>query len=200
MTHALGWAPVALLTLAAAGCGGHDSSPPPATGTVQLTNNSTHPIDDVYLSLSTDTSWGPKRNASPIPVSGVFSITDVSPGTYDGLAVVYGDSPYLATSWRFPVTAGATSSFVVTDLDFSGSLHVTNGPTSPITELHVVPAGTGSWGVNILSSPIAVSGSGFLIGVSPGFYDAECVHADLSVNTGYAIQIASLATSTFACP
>ncbi len=189
---------VSLAWLAAA-CGGSDS-PPPKYGTVQLANATSYPIDEVYMSPTTDPTWGPKRNTTPIPVSGVFSMGNVVPESYDLLAVIVATpSRYYAQALGFPVDADQTTTLTAYDGSFSGSFQVTNGATSPITELYFVPAGWGTSGFNLLSSPITLSGTYVLNGIPSAFYDYRCVHQDLSTNTGNGIQITSLATASATC-
>ena len=190
------------LALLAAACGGSDS-PPPKYGTVQLTNATSHPIDEVYMSPSTDPTWGPKRNASAVPVWGVFSMSNIVPGYYDLLAVIVATpSRYYTQALGFSVDADQTTTLTAYDGSFSGSFQVTNGATSPITELYFVPAGWGTWGPNLLTSSIPLSGTYVLNGIPSDFYDYDyrCVHQDLSTNTGNGIQITSLATASATCP
>ncbi len=167
---------------------------------MQLTNATSYPIDEVYMSASNDPTWGPKRNVTPVPVSGVFSMSNVTPGNYDLLAVIVGTpSRYYAQTLGFSVGADATTTLVAHDSYFTGSFQVTNGTTSPITGFYFVPSGWGTWGPNLLSSSIPLSGTYVLDGVPSGFYDYQCVHQDLSTNTGTGIQITSLATASATC-
>lgn len=200
MTPTLRSALCACLVLAT-GCGGSSDAPSPRYGAVQLTNATSYPIDEVYMSPTTDTTWGAKRNVTPVPVSGAFSMNNVAPGSYDLLAVIVATpSRYYAQAMGFLVDADRTTTLTAYDTYFSGSFQVTNGATSPITGLYFVPASWGTWGPNLLSSSITLSGTYVLNGIPSDLYNYQCVHQDSSTNTGYGIQVTSLATVSVTCP
>jgi hypothetical protein len=193
----------ALVGMGLLACGGGSSSsspPPPTTGAVQLTNATSTYINEVYLSSTTASTWGPIQNSSSIAPSAAWTLTSVPPGSYDGMAVIIGSvGRYNSYSWDFPITAGTTYAATVYPSSFTGSLRVLNGATSSIVGLYVVTAGAATWGANQLPGPVQVSGAFVLNDIDTGTVDVKCVHADGSTNTGYAVGIASISYTPITC-
>jgi hypothetical protein len=116
------------------------------------------------------------------------------------MAVIVGSvGRYNSYSWGMAITAGATYTGTLYSNYFTGSLRVNNGPYSNITGLYVVPAGAASWGANQLSSSVPLTGVYVLNDIDAGNWDIQCVHADGTTNTGYAIGISSLSYTTVTC-
>lgn len=87
----------AALTLAAAACGGDDSTGPtaPRNGTVSLHNASNTNIVQVNFSDCDDTSWGANRlNASEVIAPGATRTWTVGAGCYDFRASTASKSGY----------------------------------------------------------------------------------------------------------
>lgn len=170
--------------LAGCGGGGGGSSTPaaPTTGSVQFTNNSTsYAIDEAYLSLTTDATWGVKRNTSAIAVGTSWTLSGVTPGTYDSAITSYGSvSNYYAYSMGFAVTAGATYTLTASNTSYTGTLVVnnTNG-TNSITALYVSTTTLGG-GTNVLSSSIAPGTSRNIVNIPSGSYYVRAVHGGVN--------------------
>jgi hypothetical protein len=182
----------ALLGLTLLACGGGSSPPPPppppTTGSLQLTNGAALPINEVYVSLSTSTTWGAVRNSTAIAPSAVWTLDGLAPGTYDAAATINGAvGTYYAYLMGFPIVAGVTYPVTAVTGDFTGSLRVVNGATSTITELYQLVAAIPLSGVVVMND------------VAPGPWDVLCVHADASSNTFLSVTIASLGYATVTC-
>jgi hypothetical protein len=194
----------ALLGLTLLACGGGSSPPPPppppTTGSLQLTNGAALPINEVYVSLSTSTTWGAVRNSTAIAPSAVWTLDGLAPGTYDAAATINGAvGTYYAYLMGFPIVAGVTYPVTAVTGDFTGSLRVVNGATSTITELYVSLPSDPTWGPNQLVAAIPLSGVVVMNDVAPGPWDVLCVHADASSNTFLSVTIASLGYATVTC-
>src|SRR5512145_2548015 len=146
----------AAMLLAGCGGGGGGSSAPaaPTTGSVQFTNSSTlYAIDEAYLALPTDATWGAKRNPSAIATGTSWTLSGITPATYDSSITSYGSvSNYYAYSYGIAVTAGSTYTLTASNTSYTGTLVVnnTNG-TNSITALYVSTSGYGVGG-NVLTS------------------------------------------------
>lgn len=61
------------------------SKGPNPFATLVIVNLSSETIVGLYVSLSTDSSWGPNRLSSTIPIGSSFTLNNIVPGTYDVL-------------------------------------------------------------------------------------------------------------------
>jgi hypothetical protein len=188
-------------------CGGSSSStttppppPPPTTGSLQLTNATSVSIAQVYVSLTTSSSWGPVQNSAPIAPGATWTLGSIPPNSYDAMAVVFGSvGTYFSYSMGFPIVAGVTRTATIPTLSFTGSLLVTNGLRSDITGLYAVPTGLSPWSPNLLTLPIPPGGSFTLDDIDAGLWDFQCVHADGSTNTATSVLISSLSYTPVVC-
>jgi hypothetical protein len=176
------------------GGGGGGSTPPPTTGSFKLTNSSGFTIDEVYVALSSDSSWGAIQNSSTIPSGSSWTLTNITPDTYDMRAVVNGAySTYFTYATGFAITAGATHSITTNLSGFTGSLILTNtNATYSITAVYVSPASSGTWGANQISSSIAPSATRQIIDIPPGSYDVR-IYRNAAYTYSYGILIGSIA-------
>jgi hypothetical protein len=200
MKKSLSWIVLLVFSLAvlsACGGGGGGSAPAPiATGSFQLTNSTASAIDEVYVTLSSNSSWGSKQNTTPIPASSQWTLGSIPVGTYDSEAVIIGGiSAYFSDNWGFPITAGNTFTTTATTAGFSGSLIVNNNnATYAIIALYISPTAYGA-GVNQLSASIAPSSSDQIVGIPPGTYYVRAVRN--STNYDAPASIASISYTTF---
>lgn len=88
-----------LLALSLAGCGGGGDGGGggggPTTASLKVVNYSTKPIDRVYVSLSSSSSWGADQCSTTISsLGGTWTLTNITPGTYDFQAWSVDDLTY----------------------------------------------------------------------------------------------------------
>lgn len=159
--------------LLTASCGGGST---PATGTLGLHNSSSVPIDNFYLSPTTQSLWGPNQLASSLD-SGFYTEFVVLPDTYDAKATTIGfDSTYYAYLYDFTITAGNTFDLFAFDSNFTGSMEVTNDTVGAvIIELYIVPSGSTTWGPNQITTSIGPAGFFHLTDMPADSYDVKVV-------------------------
>ncbi|HJV49558.1 MAG TPA: hypothetical protein VJ549_09820 [Geothrix sp.] len=80
-------------------------------GSVAVFNNSGLTITEIYLTLSTASTWGPNQADQPLYDLQTLTLTGVSPGTYD-LKVVFSNGN-LAYPPTFSVTSGVVTTLQV---------------------------------------------------------------------------------------
>ncbi len=173
------------------GAGGSSGAAAPTTGTVSVVNNgSLYGIDEVYVSLSTNTSWGAKQNSSAIAPGASWNLTNVPVGTYDSSIVSLGTtSTYYAYKLGFAVTAGGTYTLTATDSSYTGTLQINNNnATYAITAVYVSATSYGG-GTNQITSNIAPGTSRQIIKIPAGSYYVRVVMN--GVNTDGVATIAS---------
>lgn len=116
---------MAMLMLAATGCsssddddGGSNNSSGSGYGTVVFQNSSSYDIWWIYLSPSSDSTWGSDRLGSDILYSGqTFTITNVPAGIYDAMAEPL--SLPAVYAWGFTVPSGGTYTLQITNSSWS---------------------------------------------------------------------------------
>jgi hypothetical protein len=173
------------VVVAACGGGGKKSPPPPATGAIQLSNGSSHYLDELHVAGANDPSWGPNRTASSIAPSGSITVGGLSVGDWDLQVVSYGtQSKYFAEDYGETVVANQTLPLTVYDAYFSGSIKVTNGGSGTLLGLYIVPSGSSSWGTSQMGTNTLAPGATYhLYKVPPGSYDIKCSWAGTSSST-----------------
>ncbi len=188
---------VAALGLFAAGCGSDGGSSRSNPGSVAVTNGSIYSITELYITLSSDPSWGSNRITTSITSGSTRTISGLSPGTYDLWAVFSNGEDY--EQYGFTVTSGGTTPITATSASGinTGSVAVTNGSsTYAITELYISPSSSSTWGSNQISSSIAVGSTRTITGIPVGTYDLQAVfsNAQTYTLTGFSVT----ANQTFA--
>jgi hypothetical protein len=195
------------LALALSSCGDEEEVSPAAlapavtTGSLKLLNNcSTSSITSAHLSPSSQSTWGANKLSAAIAAGSNFTMTDLTPGNYDGKAVVLGVySIYSGVLFNIPITAGNTYTATANDSTFTGSMEITNGTVgSNITGLYVSPTSSPTWGPNYATSNITPSGKKHLYDMPAGNYDVKVVWnvgAD-SIYTGGGVASLVLTTLT----
>ncbi|HJW73214.1 MAG TPA: hypothetical protein VJ486_10330 [Geothrix sp.] len=84
---------------------------PAATGSVTIINQSGQAISEVYITLTTDTTWGSNWLSSSIPNGSSRVIPNFAPGAYDCMVVVADGKS--GTLMNFQITAGQTYTITV---------------------------------------------------------------------------------------
>jgi hypothetical protein len=195
----LAMALVSAISLTGCGGGGGGSSAP-TTGSLKFDNSAaTVGIDEVYAALSTDTTWGAKRNSSAITAGASWTLAGLAPSTYDARVISNGAvSSYYAYAYSFPITAGNTYTLTVNNSSYTGSLIITNNnATYPITAVYVSATTLGG-GVNQISTSIAPNTSRQIVGIPAGSYYVRAVQNGLNRdNSGVAIASYSYSTLTY---
>lgn len=174
----------AVLVLACGGGGKSSNPPPPSTASVTVVNNTSLPLTEVYISLSTSSTWGANQITSSIPAGGSRTITSIPPGTYD-LKAVAQDGSY-ATSMGHALAAGGTYTWTITqNPNTTTSLYVHNTSSYTVGYLYVVPSpsgANGSWGSDQLGTYTIAPGATFtLTGVPVGTYDLRATQLGGSI-------------------
>ncbi|HEU4383084.1 MAG TPA: hypothetical protein VFR85_06200, partial [Anaeromyxobacteraceae bacterium] len=153
-----------------------DQSP----GSLQVVNNTTYTIAELYVSPAGAGTWGPNQLVPPqsIAPSTTFTLTGIPVGSYDFRAVASDGTTFWQTN-AVSITAGGQYTWTLLP-PAVGSLAVVNGTTYTVTELYAKPAGAGTWGLNQLVPPqsIAPSTTFTLTGIPVGSYDFLAVASD----------------------
>lgn len=155
-------------------CGKDDA---PVTGNLNLYNDTSYPISELYVTPSLEAKWGPNHLDSPLPSGASYTLSEHI-GTYDAKATIIGElSTYYGHLNSIVIGADTSYNWHVYDSDFSGSLKIVNHSTagSYISEIYVSPTGSGSWGPNLITSVIPPNDSKHLYDISPGDYDIRIV-------------------------
>lgn len=192
------WLVVVILLGATLGClGGDTATPAPATqapatqapatqapattapvggNTVTLTvdNSSGQDVCYLFISPSTESTWGDDALGSDILSSGDSMDFDLTPGDYDIMATdcsqneiasEYGVSITRNTTWTVSPSAAPTGPTV--------DLTVQNQSSEDICFLYVSPSTNGSWGDDKLGSDTLNAGDSFVVSVPGGTYDLK---------------------------
>jgi hypothetical protein len=181
------WRPLAAcLGAVLLACGGSGGTP---SATITIRNDSGQTIEQVFLSPSSQSSWGPGQLSSPVPPGTTLTIGGVPAGTWDVKVVFEGG--FDATLLAFHTSAGATTPIVV-DPPTTGSIKLVNRATTAISEVYVTATSSTSWGEKQNSAPIASVLT--LTLVKPGTYDVLALYPDAEGN-GRGKVIAQVAVS-----
>ncbi|HEU4384319.1 MAG TPA: hypothetical protein VFR85_12580 [Anaeromyxobacteraceae bacterium] len=157
---------------------------PPAVGSLNVVNNTSYSITELYVSLAGSGTWGPNQLVPPqsIAPSGTFTLTAIPVGTYDFLAVAAdGFSYWLTTS--VSITDGGLATWTLQP-PAVGSLLVVNNHCLAVTDLYLAPSGSPTWSPNQLLVPIdppgptTPAGTFTLTGIPVGTYDAYALGID----------------------
>jgi plastocyanin len=166
------------------------------TGSVVVVNSYAFPIDELYVTPSSDTTWGPNQLTSPIPPGGSRTITGVPAGLID-LRAVASDGAY-AESYDVPLGAGETFTWTLSAVTQpTGSVRVVNNYSYPITQLYVTLSTSSTWGPNQLSAPIPAGGSYTVTGVPVGLIDVRAVASDGAYAEDYDLLLGAGETITW---
>ncbi len=181
---------VLLSSLLLVGCGGSDSPPPPPPGTILIVNNACCLISETYAAPSSSATWG--ASLGGILPTDWIAVDGLTPGLWNVMAVI--DDPYSSyfAHAALDVVAGGTVEFDVVNSDFSGSLEVTNNSTYSLTALYIAPTGSGTWGLNQLSTSVGYTSTRQITDIPRGTYDVRCDYGD-----GYPTDLGPYAINSF---
>jgi hypothetical protein len=143
-------------------------------------NSSSFTISELYVSPSSSGSWGPDQLTSTIAPGGTFTLTGITPGTYD-LRAVASDGTTFWQSMAVSITAGGTFTWTLLN-PVTGSLRVVNSSSISVFFLYVTPASlgctSGIWGTDQLGANTIAPGASFtLTGITPGSYDLRATNS-----------------------
>jgi hypothetical protein len=184
----MSWIVLCAAAMLFAGCGGGggSSAPAPTTGSVKFVNNATYNywIDEAYVALSSSTTWGAQRNTSAIAPGSSWTLSGLTPGTYDAAIVSYGTvSTYYAYNGGFPITAGTTYTLTATDASYTGTLFVNNtSPTYPITAVYISTTPIVGGEPNQISTNVAPTTTREIVNIPSGTYYVRAVQNGVNRN------------------
>ncbi len=148
-------------------------------------NSTALEVTEVYVATASSSTWGANQLSSSIAPGSSRTISNITAGVYDVRAVASDGSQVE----RYGVQLTEGGAFTWTLVPTSGSLRIVNGYTSPIAEVYVSSASSGTWGPSQLSAPIAVGGSFTLTDIPAGNYDLRAVAADGAYVESYGVSI-----------
>ena len=190
-----------------AGCGGGSSSSvpvpsPTTTGKLRIDNSgSQYTINRLYVSPSSSSTWGSKRNSSNIAAYSSWTLPGLAPDTYDARGASDGVvSTYYTYASGFPITANTTYTLTTSDSAYTGTFFIENfndptivGTGTPsvaaITQLYISTTGYTGSGTNLLgTSTIAPGATLELLNIPSGVYyirayDANGYYVDVNVSS-----------------
>lgn len=174
MKKAFAVAMTALVSTALTGCGGGADAPAP-TGTLKIQNSTTGTISSFTLRPPGASTWGAERLSGSLSPTQVVELPGIPVGSYDARATAsnaYGVGPYYAY-YSIDILADALAGVDIWESHFSGSLLIDNDTWSfyDLIEVLLRPAGSESWGPNLLTSPIPRGESRVIEDLAPGTYD-----------------------------
>ncbi len=163
----------------------------PSNSILEVTNNSSYTITQLYVSPSTDTIWGLNclENYTIEPGAN-HRLSGILPGVYDMKASE--NSGRTTTRMGVTFEIGETVSWVVTDDDFSGAarLVVVNNSSYTIGYLFVSPSSDSTWGSNQLGTFVISPGDSFTIeNIPDGIYDFLAVTLDDQLEAGRSMVV-----------
>ncbi len=155
-------------------------TPTPSTATLVIVNNSGSDIWYVFISPTTETTWGEDWLGADIIAAGsTYTFSNITPGNYDLLAVDSNQNP-IASQMGVSLTGQYT--WTVTGQGGGGggigggdaTLTIINNSGVTIFYAYVSPSSSPDWGPDVLgASTIANGGNFVLTGIVPGTYDLK---------------------------
>jgi hypothetical protein len=146
-----------------------------STASLTVVNNSSQAVFYLYISPTTNSSWGDDQlGASTIPAGSSYTFTGLTPGSYDlkaedsGHNIIQtwmGVSLTGSVTWTLPSSGGGGS---------TASLTVVNNSGQAIWYLYISPTTNSSWGDDQLGVNTIPAGSSYTFtGLTPGSYDLK---------------------------
>ena len=169
---------------------GYNNAPPPPdyrSGRITLLNDTSLPISEIHLKLSSALPWGSNELSTDL-LPGELWTYDVKPDTYDfKIATQDTLSTYYAYIDHIRIDAWQKVERYAKNLIFSGSLEIVNVRVgASIEEVYWSPRGLNDWSANqITSGSIPPSDSMQLLDLKPGSYDIRIVWSIAPVNVDY---------------
>ncbi|MEZ0396578.1 MAG: hypothetical protein ABWK53_09150, partial [Anaerolineales bacterium] len=154
--------------------------PTPSTATLVLVNNSGVDIWYVYISPTTETTWGDDWLGSDIiPAGSTYTFSNITPGNYDLLAVDSNQNPVasqmgvsLTGQYTWTVTAQGGGGGGIGGGD--ATLTIINNSGVTIFYAYVSPSSSPNWGEDVLGAYTIENGGSFVVsGIVPGVYDLK---------------------------
>lgn len=156
-------------------------TPTPSTATLVLVNNSGVDIWYVFISPTTETTWGDDwLGADIIPAGSTYTFSNITPGMYDLMAA---DSSQNPVASQMGVSLNGQYTWTVTGQgggDGGGigggnaTLTIINNSGVTIFYAYVSPSTSSEWGNDVLgASTIPAGGSFTVTGIVPGTYDLK---------------------------
>lgn len=142
-----------------------------------IENESTCTINEVYISSTDWTIWGPNLALSPIPPGGTLDFPVPADGTYDLKAVPDCGDPWFIWSFEFLASQGPyTWTFTPDDCSCGEStLNLVNNSTCNVTEVFISPSDWTVWGDNLAVNTIVPGEASSFQNIADGTYDLMAV-------------------------
>lgn len=163
-------------------------TPTPSTATLVLVNNSGVDIWYVFISPTTETTWGNDWLGSDIiPAGSTYTFSNITPGMYDLMAA---DSSQNPVASQMGVSLNGQYTWTVTNQGGGGggigggnaTLTIINNSGVTIFYAYVSPSTSPDWGNDVLGASTIANGESFTVtGIVPGTYDLKV--EDSSHNT-----------------
>lgn len=160
-------------------------TPTPSTATLVLVNNSGTDVWYVYISPTTETTWGEDWLGSDIiPAGSTYTFTNIPPGTYDLLAV---DSNQNPIEVQMGVSLNGQYTWTVIGQGGGGgggdtTLTIINNSGVTIFYAYVSPSSSPDWGADVLGAYTIPDGGSFTVtGLTAGTYDLKAEDSNHNV-------------------
>ncbi len=201
-----------MLILGTTACGGGDETPTEApteapteeptqasggdTVAIEIVNNTGGDIWYVYISPSTESTWGNDLLGANIIPNGESFTLDMPANTYD-MRAEDSDHNEIETLWQVEVNGDYTWTVVGpatggTTGEGDLSLEIVNNSGQDIWFAYVSPSSSSEWGSDQLGANIIPNGESFTItGIAPGTYDLKAEdssHNVIATEMGVDIQ------------
>jgi cellulose 1,4-beta-cellobiosidase len=171
-------------------------------GSLKIQNNSTVSISEMYVVVNGSASWGSDLLSGTIAASGNYTLTGLSPGTYD-VKLVNSSSTYYSSTIYYntygadvTVSAGATSTLTLTNSGFTGAIAVTNTSGATIGGLYISSDYGSTWSGNLLTSSLYSGYYVLFTNVGPGSLYRVKIYTTYYTTGSLGYVVSSLATTT----
>ncbi len=155
-------------------------TPTPSTATLILVNNSGVDLWYVFISPSTESTWGSNWLGNDIiPAGGTYTFSNIQPGMYDLLAADSNQNPIanqmgvsLTGQYTWTVTAQSGGGGAIGGGD--ATLTIINNSGVTIFYAYISPSDSPDWGDDVLGAYTIADGGNYVIsGIVPGTYDLK---------------------------
>jgi hypothetical protein len=156
------------MTLSCGGGGGGGHVP---EGSLQVINDGTSNMYQLFVTPSTSSTWGVDQLAPDVlPPSGSITLTHLYPGSYDVLASFSDGSADQV--FDVSILDGVNTPLYMYNTG-TGAVAVYNNSSATINGVYLTPSTASTWGPNQTDQPLYPGQTLNLSGVSPDTYDLQ---------------------------